>query len=149
MRLLIVLMHPSALAQHVRYILTKTPYPTFRLVKMTLMKNLLDVLARSDSAVAPSVIPRFRYCSIIVRRPVLSFPLLISHPVRRTCADVVPIEPRFLVSPPHLVGFANGIAQSIVSLARFAGPILGGTVRTLNRIRSRRRTLRGRMKCLS
>lgn len=36
----------------------------------------------------------------------------------------------FSVSPPHLVGFANGIAQSIVSLARFAGPILGGTVRT-------------------
>ncbi|OJT14280.1 hypothetical protein TRAPUB_9140 [Trametes pubescens] len=33
------------------------------------------------------------------------------------------------MSPPHLVGFANGIAQSIVSLARFMGPILGGTVR--------------------
>ncbi|KAI0760328.1 major facilitator superfamily MFS-1 [Fomes fomentarius] len=32
------------------------------------------------------------------------------------------------MSPPHLVGFANGIAQSIVSLARFAGPILGGTL---------------------
>ena len=33
------------------------------------------------------------------------------------------------VAPPHLVGLANGVAQSIVSLARFLGPILGGTVR--------------------
>ncbi|KZT69917.1 major facilitator superfamily MFS-1 [Daedalea quercina L-15889] len=32
------------------------------------------------------------------------------------------------MSPPHVVGFANGIAQSIVSLARFMGPILGGTL---------------------
>ncbi|PCH35246.1 hypothetical protein WOLCODRAFT_155919 [Wolfiporia cocos MD-104 SS10] len=32
------------------------------------------------------------------------------------------------MSPPHLVGLANGIAQSIVSLARFFGPILGGTL---------------------
>ncbi|TBU39801.1 major facilitator superfamily MFS-1 [Dichomitus squalens] len=32
------------------------------------------------------------------------------------------------MTPPHLVGYANGIAQSIVSLARFAGPILGGTL---------------------
>ncbi|RDX45232.1 major facilitator superfamily MFS-1 [Lentinus brumalis] len=32
------------------------------------------------------------------------------------------------MSPPHLVGYANGIAQSIVSLARFAGPIIGGTL---------------------
>ncbi|CAL1699459.1 unnamed protein product [Somion occarium] len=30
------------------------------------------------------------------------------------------------MSPPHVVGYANGIAQSIVSLARFFGPILGG-----------------------
>ena len=32
------------------------------------------------------------------------------------------------VSPPHLLGYANGIAQSIVSFARFVGPILGGYV---------------------
>ncbi|EMD35508.1 hypothetical protein CERSUDRAFT_157305 [Gelatoporia subvermispora B] len=32
------------------------------------------------------------------------------------------------MSPPHLIGFANGIAQSIVSLARFFGPIVGGTL---------------------
>ncbi|KAI0087355.1 hypothetical protein BDY19DRAFT_247311 [Irpex rosettiformis] len=30
------------------------------------------------------------------------------------------------MSPPHVVGYANGIAQSIVSLARFCGPVLGG-----------------------
>lgn len=35
----------------------------------------------------------------------------------------------FSVSPPHVVGYANGIAQSIVSLARFFGPVLGGLVR--------------------
>lgn len=33
-----------------------------------------------------------------------------------------------LVSPPHVVGYANGIAQSIVSFSRFLGPIVGGTV---------------------
>ncbi|KAI0792440.1 major facilitator superfamily domain-containing protein [Abortiporus biennis] len=32
------------------------------------------------------------------------------------------------MSPPHVVGFANGIAQSIVSLARFCGPVIGGLV---------------------
>ena len=32
------------------------------------------------------------------------------------------------MSPPHVVGIANGIAQSIVSLARFFGPIIGGVV---------------------
>ncbi|KAH8118483.1 major facilitator superfamily MFS-1 [Phellopilus nigrolimitatus] len=30
------------------------------------------------------------------------------------------------MSPPHLLGYANGIAQSIVSFARFVGPVLGG-----------------------
>ncbi|PSS32051.1 hypothetical protein PHLCEN_2v2196 [Hermanssonia centrifuga] len=30
------------------------------------------------------------------------------------------------MSPPNVVGYANGIAQSIVSLARFCGPVLGG-----------------------
>jgi len=32
------------------------------------------------------------------------------------------------MSPPHVVGYANGIAQSIVSLARFCGPVLGGLI---------------------
>lgn len=32
------------------------------------------------------------------------------------------------VSPPEVIGLANGIAQSIVSLARFLGPVIGGYV---------------------
>ncbi|KAF5343431.1 hypothetical protein D9758_011854 [Tetrapyrgos nigripes] len=32
------------------------------------------------------------------------------------------------MTPPAAVGFANGIAQSIVSLARCLGPVLGGTI---------------------
>ncbi|KAF9067469.1 hypothetical protein BDP27DRAFT_1267432 [Rhodocollybia butyracea] len=36
------------------------------------------------------------------------------------------------MTPPHAVGFANGIAQSIVSLARCIGPIMGGTVWSLS-----------------
>jgi len=30
------------------------------------------------------------------------------------------------MTPPHAVGYANGVAQSIVSLARCIGPVLGG-----------------------
>ena len=33
------------------------------------------------------------------------------------------------VTPPPIVGLANGVAQSIVSLARGFGPLLGGYVR--------------------
>ncbi|GJJ14933.1 hypothetical protein Clacol_009203 [Clathrus columnatus] len=36
------------------------------------------------------------------------------------------------VSPPHIIGLANGLAQSIVSFARFAGPILGGYLWSLS-----------------
>lgn len=50
--------------------------------------------------------------------------MYISVLSRRVVADT-----RLLVTPPHLVGYANGIAQSIVSLARFFGPIIGGLVR--------------------
>ncbi|WRT70167.1 uncharacterized protein IL334_007161 [Kwoniella shivajii] len=32
------------------------------------------------------------------------------------------------MSPPHVVGLANGLAQSTVSAARFVGPIIGGAV---------------------
>ena len=32
------------------------------------------------------------------------------------------------MSPSHVVGLANGLAQSTVSLARFIGPIIGGAV---------------------
>jgi hypothetical protein len=37
------------------------------------------------------------------------------------------------VSPPQIVGLSNGVAQSIVSLARGFGPLLGGYVRALAR----------------
>lgn len=32
------------------------------------------------------------------------------------------------MSPPHVVGLANGLAQSTVSVARFFGPVIGGTL---------------------
>ena len=32
------------------------------------------------------------------------------------------------MTPPNAVGYANGIAQSIVSLARCVGPVIGGYV---------------------
>jgi len=32
------------------------------------------------------------------------------------------------MSPPHVVGLANGLAQSTVSFSRFVGPVLGGAV---------------------
>ncbi|WWC91764.1 uncharacterized protein L201_006711 [Kwoniella dendrophila CBS 6074] len=32
------------------------------------------------------------------------------------------------MSPPHVVGLANGLAQSTVSASRFVGPIIGGAV---------------------
>ena len=38
----------------------------------------------------------------------------------------------FTVSPPQIVGLSNGVAQSIVSLARGFGPLLGGYVRALS-----------------
>ena len=33
-----------------------------------------------------------------------------------------------LVTPPSAVGYANGIAQSMASLARCIGPVVGGYV---------------------
>jgi hypothetical protein len=35
------------------------------------------------------------------------------------------------VTPPNAIGLANGIAQSIVSLARCIGPVIGGYVSCL------------------
>lgn len=32
------------------------------------------------------------------------------------------------MTPPHLIPLANGLAQSAVSLARFIGPISGGSI---------------------
>jgi hypothetical protein len=38
-------------------------------------------------------------------------------------------SPRFLsVTPPDAVGYANGFGQSVVSLARCVGPVIGGYV---------------------
>lgn len=36
------------------------------------------------------------------------------------------------MSPPHVVGLANGLAQSTVSFARFFGPVIGGAVSFLS-----------------
>jgi hypothetical protein len=36
------------------------------------------------------------------------------------------------VTPPPIIGLANGVAQSIVSLARGFGPLLGGYVRVVS-----------------
>ncbi|RXK35648.1 hypothetical protein M231_07078 [Tremella mesenterica] len=33
-----------------------------------------------------------------------------------------------VMSPPHVVGLANGLAQSVVSFSRFFGPVIGGAV---------------------
>lgn len=33
-----------------------------------------------------------------------------------------------IVTPPSAVGYANGIAQSMASLARCIGPVVGGYV---------------------
>ena len=32
------------------------------------------------------------------------------------------------MSPPHVVGLANGLAQSTVSFSRFFGPVIGGAL---------------------
>lgn len=72
-------------------------------------------LVQSDIVRQLSRTPRSRFSSITVRVLILRFGL-VTH---RAPA---------VVSPPHVVGYANGIAQSIVSLSRFLGPIIGGTV---------------------
>jgi predicted MFS family arabinose efflux permease len=47
--------------------------------------------------------------------------LLASHFIHALTSALV-------VTPPHAVGLANGVGQSIVSLARCFGPVLGGYV---------------------
>ncbi|CCM06609.1 uncharacterized protein FIBRA_08888 [Fibroporia radiculosa] len=63
--------------------------------------------------------------------PILMAALALSTAVRfcgsTFCYTSISVLLNYM-SPPHVVGFANGVAQSIVSLARFAGPILGGTL---------------------
>ena len=72
-------------------------------------------LVRSDIARQLSRTPRSRFSSITVRVSIL-------------CSGFVTYRAFVIVSPPHVVGYANGIAQSIVSFSRFLGPIAGGTV---------------------
>jgi hypothetical protein len=38
------------------------------------------------------------------------------------------IDKLLIVTPPNAVGYANGIAQSMASLARCIGPVVGGYV---------------------
>ena len=38
------------------------------------------------------------------------------------------IDKLLIVTPPSAVGYANGIAQSMASLARCIGPVIGGYV---------------------
>ena len=38
------------------------------------------------------------------------------------------IDKLLIVTPPSAVGYANGIAQSMASLARCIGPVVGGYV---------------------
>ena len=68
------------------------------------------------------VIRRYLFCSIIVSLPAPT----LNWPTKSTCE----------VTPPSAVGYANGIAQSIVSLARCVGPVIGGyvSVSTWNRV---------------
>ncbi|KAI9510311.1 major facilitator MFS-1 [Russula earlei] len=64
---------------------------------------------------------------------ILMIPLTISTAVRYCGATFTFTSVSILLnymSPPPVVGFANGVAQSIVSLARFFGPLLGGYIWT-------------------
>ena len=70
---------------------------------------------RSDTVGQHSPTPRSPCCSTTVRVFILRSVFCTHHPLT-------------VVSPPHVVGYTNGIAQSIVSLSRFLGPIIGGTV---------------------
>jgi hypothetical protein len=73
----------------------------------------------------PPIVSALRYCAITFAYTAISIllnyskclSLFIGYPT-----DSVP------VTPPNAVGIANGIAQSIVSLARCFGPVLGGYV---------------------
>lgn len=69
-----------------------------------------------------------RYCAITFSYTAISILLNYSKfQCSPFSARVVIIE-LSVVTPPSAVGYANGIAQSIVSLARCFGPVLGGLV---------------------
>ena len=72
-----------------------------------------------------------RYCAITFAYTAISILLNYSENLTQyRCCLVVVLIPR-PVTPPNAVGIANGIAQSIVSLARCFGPVLGGYVSLL------------------
>lgn len=65
----------------------------------------------------------FGYTAISILLNYSTFPYYYSHGY---CSEILLTNVRYTVTPPAAVGLANGIAQSIVSLARCIGPILGG-----------------------
>lgn len=70
--------------------------------------------------------------SVIADQHLLTLPYLFYlTTVSLTSSGCCSVDKRLSVSPPHVVGYANGIAQSMVSFSRFLGPIVGGTVRAV------------------
>lgn len=78
------------------------------------------------SHIALAVSTAVRYCGTTFAYTAVSVLLNYSEPF--LSLQLRDIANSGTVSPPHVVGIANGIAQSIVSLARFFGPIIGGLV---------------------
>lgn len=68
----------------------------------------------------------FRYCGITFAYTAIS--ILLNYSMLFPPTSDLWTKLIVPVTPPNAVGFANGIAQSIVSLARCFGPILGGYV---------------------
>jgi hypothetical protein len=82
------------------------------------------MVSKSDSFVLQgrAVLRRDLYIHLGVYSPQLQY-------VVSVCSLFVgKLKSLLLVSPPQVVGVANGVAQSIVSLARGFGPLLGGYV---------------------
>ena len=84
----------------------------------------LRVMISLDSPFCSAV----RYCGATFTFTSVSILLNYStwlHSFLRPCED---LNLSVLVTPPQTIGLANGVAQSIVSLARGFGPLLGGYV---------------------
>lgn len=73
-----------------------------------------------------------RYCAITFSYTAISILLNYSKFQCSPFSARIVIIGIFVVTPPSAVGYANGIAQSIVSLARCFGPVLGGLVSDYN-----------------
>ena len=72
-----------------------------------------------------AILRRDVYIHVGVDPPQLQYAIWASFR-RRPCDLKVCL---ITVSPPQIIGLSNGVAQSIVSLARGFGPLLGGYVR--------------------